>query len=368
MQPQQQLQSATKLTIVTFNTNGLSRNSFYVKYLSESADILFIQETWLHEINENDFQDLPTDFDAYCLKRPKEAGKRGRAEGTNAWLIRTSLKNKIKVKFISNRLSLLTVSFTNISYNILGCYLNSSNNVGKYQEELGMIHAEINKLVRKKKDKIILLGDLNGDIRRNQPKDVALAEFFEKSQIIPINVLNKQRNTNTFLSWQRNFSYLDYIDIRQPWEASKEEFTVEWPEVERVNDVLSEKEIESMIKCVINADSPERTWELWQEQCGDNWETTNQSDHRPVAMVINVAEANIHAKPKPVEFKRIQWLNKAHQEAYNKNLERLISTSDIVNRLKLIESGTDTELKAIALEKWIDDLMRLLLNSKHNTE
>ncbi len=306
------------------------------------ADILFVQETWLSNINEDDLQDIPNDFIVYSQKKKKEAGKRGRVGGTSAWFVREKYGEHVKVKFISNRVSLLTLKIKNLTYSILGCYLSSDNSIRKYQEELTMVSVEIAKLVEKGHEKIMVLGDFNGDIRRNNAKDIALQEFFESNDIVPINILNRQRNTNTFLSWQQNYSYLDYIGIRRPWDKNKREFTLEWREIDRVNDVLSEKECEAMIKC-------------------STWEATNHSDHRPIATTLNVDNAIATVKLKEVKYKRIQWLNKKHQEKYNDNFEKMLAKGDLTKRLHYIESGNDADLKVIAVEKWLNDFMELLV-------
>jgi hypothetical protein len=348
------------------NTNGLERNFQYINEIGKYCDILFLQETWIADLSNNDYlNNIPSNFQAFSMKRTRKEGQKGRMEGTTAWLIHKNYVNKIKIKHYSSRISEATLTLNQSTYFIIGAYMNSNGNNVEYVANLNMIKSLINKRIGKGMHKIMLVGDLNADITRHNENDISLREWLDENHLTALNRLFTQRACNTYLGWRKNFSNIDYICIRREWDAVREKWRAEWPEVDRTNIVLSSKEIDRMTAC--DTDDVNRSHALWQAQCEDNWECTNCSDHRPLSISMEISTSSSKAKS-IIKFKRLNWLNNAHVERYNIVFEKNLSKSDLARRLELIRFGHDNELKVIALEKWANDLAKILVTSKEGVE
>lgn len=54
-----------KLTLLTFNKEGLAGNVSYLTMLACRADFILLQEHWLHSCDRNSLQEFLPDFNCY---------------------------------------------------------------------------------------------------------------------------------------------------------------------------------------------------------------------------------------------------------------------------------------------------------------
>ena len=103
-------------------------------------------------------------------------------------------------------------------YVVIGAYMNSNSNNNEYDDNLNSIRNRVNKKVEKGLKKVIHMVDLNGDIVRKNLNDVSLREWLDdENHFVSLNRLFTQRAINTYLSWDKAHSNIDYICIRQGW-------------------------------------------------------------------------------------------------------------------------------------------------------
>jgi hypothetical protein len=129
--------------------------------------------------------------------------------------VQKNLVEKIKIKFYSSRISEATLTLANGVYIIIGAYMSSNGNNVEYEHNLNLIKNIANKKVEEGMKKVMLLGDLNADIARKNANDVSLREWLDENHFVSLNRLYTQRASNTYLSWSKAYSKIDYICIRQ---------------------------------------------------------------------------------------------------------------------------------------------------------
>ena len=140
--------------------------------------------------------------------------------------------------------------------------------------------------------KIIILGDFNADIGRGNTRDKRVRAWADGHGLISLNMLYTQKIKHTFLNIQGHFSAIDQIFIYG---------IGSWIEVDRCNVVTSLSEISSYNalarEVVLSSYESYRQVLDWLEICKNTWDMLNFSDHRPVALDVNVDKVEEFVKP-----------------------------------------------------------------------
>ncbi|CAF0747706.1 unnamed protein product [Brachionus calyciflorus] len=133
--------------------------------------------------------------------------KRGRGYGGIGWIINKRINN-FKVTFIDNRISILRTN----EYAIIGVYLTANENTSatkliKENEFLQLSHI-YNEL--KKQFKVLIIGDFNCDIIRNQAHDKIMTHWLKNNKLCCMDVKYKDKNSFTYTKNETS-SWIDHI-------------------------------------------------------------------------------------------------------------------------------------------------------------
>ena len=156
----------------------------FIKELLTKTDILFLQEFWLLESTLHKLQTLPSDFLCAAISgvEPGEILK-GRPYGGAAILWNKSLNADVKpLKTNSKRICAVKLNTAEISIIIICVYLPCDNysNTNASDEllfELSQIEALLNDSVYQH---ILLGGDFNSDLSRNNVQTKSIVDFLNK--------------------------------------------------------------------------------------------------------------------------------------------------------------------------------------------
>jgi len=123
------------------------------------------------------------------------------------WLIKNNFKNKPKVKFIKDRLSIVELPNTVI----IGVYMRFNDQ--KFETVVEQSHDlnEMVEIVKNAGDKrVMIVGDYNMDLHRNNKFDNLLVKFIEENDLTALDLLYTQPIKYTFQSGNGE-SWIDHI-------------------------------------------------------------------------------------------------------------------------------------------------------------
>ncbi len=195
------------LNIVSYNCNSIRHNIRYVQKLSDNHDIVFLQECWL--TSRKEFVELVgknSRLKMYYKPNDENYSGQGRHSGGIGWIVNKRV-GKTSVEFINNRISLLKVRDTTF----IGVYLTSNSNKPDchvdYRLELNLLR-RIKKKLEMANQKVVMLGDFNGDVLRNNNHDKYFNEFLKEE-----NLLCYDKITNNSYTWYNvnDKSHVDHI-------------------------------------------------------------------------------------------------------------------------------------------------------------
>ncbi|RNA25272.1 hypothetical protein BpHYR1_004095 [Brachionus plicatilis] len=195
-------------SIITYNCHGLKSNAFFVNNLLNQADVILLQETWLHwneDIrNEIDSTNL---FKAYYIATIRSA-KSGRSPGGLGWPINKKFSSKISCQHVNSNISILT--FDKIA--LIGVYLvkGPSTEACLHFNELvdKMLHYANDK--RNNNNEVIILGDFNTDPSRMNSSDRETLLRIEQEGFMFADIVFTQKKTSTFRS-PLGESWIDHV-------------------------------------------------------------------------------------------------------------------------------------------------------------
>jgi hypothetical protein len=193
------------LKLVTLNCKHLERNWPYVRSLQEKTDIIFLQETWLHQGEEVSGLDT-VNFNIYSKSSMTNELNAGRPHGGVMWLINKKIQTK-KVTFLTNRISTLEMSKTVI----IGVYLRfndqtDSETLIEHGNDVERIRELVNKASGKR---AVVVGDFNSDLNRKKNFDKILQKMIVETPLIALDHIYLQSSDYTFEG--RGKSWIDHV-------------------------------------------------------------------------------------------------------------------------------------------------------------
>ena len=178
----------SKLKVISFNCKGFkSRNYSYLNRLYKNCDILFMQETWLHNFEKKDINNVLPGASYFCVSGMKDddIGRQGRPHGGVGIVWHSTLKARVhRVNTTSERLCAATFTTKGLKFLAVNVYMpnddGSMNNFNLY----GDILDEISSLLILYQDyECIIGGDMNVDIERNSLNTNLLKYFIESENM-----------------------------------------------------------------------------------------------------------------------------------------------------------------------------------------
>jgi exonuclease III len=196
------------LNIVSLNCNSIKNRSQYVNKLTDKYDVVFLQECWLD--NRKEFINLVgknSRLKMYYKASDSVYAGVGRRSGGIGWIVNKKV-GKSKVEFINDRISLLKIRDTTL----VGVYLTSNDNSpdchSDYYHELNLLR-RIKKKLEMDGQKVVFMGDFNGDVMRNNNKhDKYLIDFIKEESLKCFDKI-----TNNSYTWYntKDQSHVDHI-------------------------------------------------------------------------------------------------------------------------------------------------------------
>lgn len=202
-----------KLTILSFNIEGIAGNFTYLATLGKRADFILLQEHWLHSCDKISFSEFLPDFICYskCFDDNSllDPGQRKRGKDGVAICVRKKYSHLAEqLPDGGNRIIAVRL---NIRYPIVivCAYLpcRGSNATDSFQEildELSEIKVKYNATAS-----VICAGDMNASMIRDSSQDRQFQKFVNDNQF---GIPNNKSNIPTFHHFNgKDVSQIDYI-------------------------------------------------------------------------------------------------------------------------------------------------------------
>ena len=280
--------STETLTLVTINIEGFHGNQVYLQTLANRADILLLQEHWLHTFEKHKLDDFLPDY--VCLTKcfddciVQDPIMRHRGHGGVAICIHNKYEHLIEpIPDGGNRIVGIRLN-TTPPILILCVYLpcRRNSNTDLFQETLD----ELSEIIEKYKNKanILLGGDMNASLRRDSAQDRQFKCFLNENDM---KVPPKSTNSATFFHFNgKDTSQIDYV-----------------------------LESTSMINEYVNFER----------------EALNTSTHDPILVRFSCYLEGKTQNPGVNYTKRIKW-NKIDKQEYTNNVEAKLTTLQEINQ------------------------------------
>ena len=191
------LDTASNINVVGFNTNGAKRNLNFIQYLCK-YDLIFLSETWLLEADSINFLSNlsvkhfvvhKSDMIIYPI--------RGRPFGGRAFILSKSAKI-IKVDFVNQYIATLSFIIYNKLITCIGCYFPYDNgsalNLSEFSSCLQVAY-ELLLFFESMQHFVILIGDFNADLLRQKRFDEVLRLFIMNNNL---KVLSPSYNASNY--------------------------------------------------------------------------------------------------------------------------------------------------------------------------
>ena len=312
--------------------------------LCQKYSILTVQETWRFNFNEYVATKLKNRGKvAYFMTRANKK-KVGRMKAGAAIIINENLKDKTQVNYINERIFVAKINLNpGQRYVLINVYMPSNGD----PVEFDLVLQQVSQVRRNNKrfGKIIILGDFNADVMRQNHIDKIFTKWLENENQTSVVNLFRQVASNTFLNERGFYSWIDHIliDTSEPWS-----------ELINCRIHLERDEHQALINDHANH----------VEITRKNWPNRNVGDHRPVELTLDTT-TNIERSTESSFIKgRIDWLNSSHIQEYG-NLVR-----DESEKLKLDDftralNGSDP---TGAAQDLITAIEKIATNSKERLE
>ena len=169
---------ALPLGDITYNCTGLyaDRTAFIQNFINEtSCDMIFLQETWLHETQFDEVRKISKQFLCHNVSgiSNREMIKSSRGKGGVSTMWKKTLANRIKPLPIEHERLVSVIFNVSDEYNLLiiNAYMPNDNYKAheaslEFQNECDNIEQVIQKY-SDKANGILLVGDMNVDLKRN---------------------------------------------------------------------------------------------------------------------------------------------------------------------------------------------------------
>jgi hypothetical protein len=203
----------SSLKIVVLNRAGAKGNFVYLTELIENNDIVFICEHWLNKHEKFLINNLCKKEETVFFSSPIESSSYlGRPWGGICWVIHKKVKI-VNFEQIEEGISILNFNYNKERYSIIGVYLQYNSHkiehAIRYESQLSLLERKIDEIIRRK-EKVFLMGDFNGDIyRKKYNNDFKLHNWIQKTKLL--NVLPLVNSPKYTYESGKNRSYLDYV-------------------------------------------------------------------------------------------------------------------------------------------------------------
>ena len=202
-----------KVSISSLNVKGLRGNLVYSKYLSLISSISFFCELWTRPNEVNLIKDLASYSNKNFLYKSDMdyTYTKGRPFGGQCWLIDKKFK-LLENRFVNKHLSYIYIKIDSFELVVLGLYLpfydSKKPKESKSMFELSLTLARsIAQEFKSRNIPVILAGDFNADLNRNNKFDIILRNFIKDNNIFVLENQNKAQNSFTFKSSLINDTY-----------------------------------------------------------------------------------------------------------------------------------------------------------------
>ena len=168
-----------ELKIVSFNCRGVKKKTEFLNKLSRSADVIFLQETWLRAEEQVEVdEEVLHEFDIHTILAMDSCsnGAKGRPQGGLAWLCRRWMEAKIRNH--GKRISICKAG----RLTIIGVYLPANGPRDAIIQHRLCIQ-ELETIIdreRTEEEPLIVIGDFNSDPTRDGPFDRILTGTIQR--------------------------------------------------------------------------------------------------------------------------------------------------------------------------------------------
>ena len=182
----------------SLNCKNLKGNLIYSQYLAEISDLSFYSETWTYPNDLPIIKQMASSSNNFFYhKSDMKVRAKGRPFGGQLWLVNKKF-NIIECNFLCRHSSYVNFMINNIEFLCVGLYLpfDDSKNKDNSKAIFELTLSKVLALIERHKDKnipIILMGDFNADIHRNNRFDDILKKFILDNEMI---VLDDIANTS----------------------------------------------------------------------------------------------------------------------------------------------------------------------------
>ena len=187
----------------SLNCKNLKGNLVYSQYIADISDLSYYSETWTYPNDLPLIKKMASNSNNFFYhKSDMKVRAKGRPFGGQLWLINRNFKI-IECNFLCRHSSYVNFSINNIEFLCIGLYLpfddpkNKDNSKSIFQLTLSKILA----LIERHKDKnipIILMGDFNADIHRNNRFDDILKKFINDNEMIVLDHITEKKIPHTY--------------------------------------------------------------------------------------------------------------------------------------------------------------------------
>ena len=202
------------LKIITFNCQSARANIEIITKLLDECDILFLQETFLTDVNKDILENINPEFSlAQTLAVRKIDQFYGRASGGLAIFWRKGYNLKVFPLYFNNRCMGIRLEFGEVKYLLINVYLNcdyrSTDSLIEYKDNLAYIANCMNEECF---DEVIVAGDFNCDPEKGR----FFSELKMFSSLFDLNLSSVQNlplDTYTFIGRNQicSTSWLDHV-------------------------------------------------------------------------------------------------------------------------------------------------------------
>ena len=171
------------MKLISFNTNGAKRNISFIQSLLY-YDLIYICETWLIESESISYlKNLSKNYLLFYNSDMLISPRVGRPYGGRSFLINKKI-TIIKHEFINPHISYISFIHLNKTFTVLATYFPFDNgsilNFTEFQSCLQIIY-ELYTFYDSLKHSIIIIGDFNADLLRNNRFDIIFSNYIKKN-------------------------------------------------------------------------------------------------------------------------------------------------------------------------------------------
>ncbi|CAF0820346.1 unnamed protein product [Brachionus calyciflorus] len=310
--------SVIPIKIASINTAGLENNFEYINALVRENSIVCIQETWA-ETNLKIKNCIYTTGKNIYSKNAIRISSVGRPSGGIAFIVDQNFETKCS--FLNDRIGILKLNRLVIFNLYLICNNSSSENNLIFQSDLELIRESI-KSFRSKGFEILVLGDFNTDINKNNKRTKSFLDFVKNENF---NIIDIETDQGVNFTYQRGGS-------------------TSW-----IDHVLCEKRSQNVKDVFIQSSA------------------INQSDHNAISFKYNLNPSEKHKPHKKIPriSKPLNWNNLNFKRNFQERVKNEIIKLDFES--KCLENEKSPEKIKILISKLLNEISSLLINSTVKT-